>query len=54
MPRKPSLLEIALDRSITLHQQLRRQLIIDLLLDTDASINDIVAVVNWVMTQPAD
>jgi hypothetical protein len=44
----------ALDRSIILHQQLRRQLLVDLLLDTDAPVNDVIAVVNWIMTQPAD
>lgn len=55
MPRiTTDLITTALSRSIILHQQLRRQLMIERLLDTDAPINDIVAVVNWIMTQPAD
>lgn len=54
MPITTKLLTTALDRSIPLHQQLRRHLLIDLLLNTDESINDIIAVVNWIMTQPAD
>jgi len=48
------LISAALERSIPLQQQLRRQLVIDLLLDTSAPVNDIVAVVNWIMQQPAE
>jgi hypothetical protein len=56
MPRKlkTDLIATALDRSIVLHQQFRRQLLVDLLMNTDASVNDVIAVVNWIMTQPAD
>ena len=54
MPITTKLLTAALDRSIPRHQRLRRQLLIDLLLNTDESINDIIAVVNWIMAQPAD
>lgn len=55
MPRiTTDLITTALSRSLVLHQELRRQLMIDLLLTTNAPVNDIVAVVNWVMRQPAD
>ncbi|MGA8312746.1 MAG: hypothetical protein WB755_22135 [Terriglobales bacterium] len=51
---KTDLIVTALDHSIVLHQQLRRQLLVNLLLDTDAPVDDVIAVVNWIMTQPAD
>jgi hypothetical protein len=53
LPTLPTLLS-AIDRAIPMQQELRRRLLMDLLRDTDADINDIVAAVNHVMSQPFD
>ena len=46
---KTDLIVTALDRSLVLHQQLRRQLLVELLLDTDKPVSDVIAVVNWII-----